>query len=178
MIRTLLLYATREGQTRKVADRIASYLRNADHDVALVCAGDKHETAGLDLSEFDQLVFGASMHAGGLEREIVEFINSHQDRISEIRRSLFLVLLSVATKDPAIRERSLRDARQKVVDQLHVSFEDMEMIAGALMYSRYSWPLKWIMKRIAKQAGGDTDTSRDYEYTDWGQVEQYAKRLA
>ncbi|MDZ7685538.1 MAG: hypothetical protein U5O39_11475 [Gammaproteobacteria bacterium] len=33
------------------------------------------------------------------------------------------------------------------------------------------------MKRIAKQAGGDTDTSRDYEYTGWEQVERFAERL-
>lgn len=117
------------------------------------------------------------MHAGGLEQEIVQFINSREKEINESRRSLFLVLLSAATKDAAIRERSLKDARQKVNDQLRVTFDEMEMIAGALMYSKYSWPLKWLMKRIAKQAGEGTDTSRDYEYTDWQQVEQYAKRL-
>jgi menaquinone-dependent protoporphyrinogen oxidase len=52
------------------------------------------------------------------------------------------------------------------------------MIAGALKYSRYPLPLRWLMKRIAAKAGGDTDTSRDYEYTDWAQVEAYARRLA
>jgi menaquinone-dependent protoporphyrinogen oxidase len=46
------------------------------------------------------------------------------------------------------------------------------------MYSKYSWPLKWLMKRIAKQAGEDTDTARDYEYTDWQQVAAYAMRLS
>jgi menaquinone-dependent protoporphyrinogen oxidase len=51
------------------------------------------------------------------------------------------------------------------------------MIAGALRYSRYPLPLRWFMRRIAKQAGGDTDTSRDYEYTDWGRVDDYARRL-
>ena len=52
------------------------------------------------------------------------------------------------------------------------------MIAGALAYSRYPLPVKWLMKRIAKQAGQSTDTSQDYEYTDWKQVALYAKRLA
>jgi menaquinone-dependent protoporphyrinogen oxidase len=26
--------------------------------------------------------------------------------------------------------------------------------------------------------GGDTDTSRDYEYTDWGAVERFAETFA
>jgi menaquinone-dependent protoporphyrinogen oxidase len=52
------------------------------------------------------------------------------------------------------------------------------MIAGALMYSKYPLPVKWLMKGIARKAGEDTDTSRDYEYTDWEQVRQYAQMLA
>jgi menaquinone-dependent protoporphyrinogen oxidase len=34
------------------------------------------------------------------------------------------------------------------------------------------------MRRIASEAGEETETSRDYEYTDWEQVERYAARLA
>ena len=62
--------------------------------------------------------------------------------------------------------------------QLSVVFDDVEMIAGALVYSKYSRLLKWLMKRIAASAGNSTDTSRDYEYTDWQQVERYAARLS
>jgi len=177
MNRTLLVYATREGQTEKVAVRIAQHLKNAGRDVQAVNADDKPATAKLDLSDFDQLIFGASMHAGGLEKELVQFINSQTQSIRVRARSLFVVLLSAATKDPELRARSLGDARQKIEGQLRVDFDDTEFIAGALMYSRYSWPMKWLMKRIAKQAGEDTDTALDYEYTDWQQVEQYAMRL-
>jgi menaquinone-dependent protoporphyrinogen oxidase len=31
-----------------------------------------------------------------------------------------------------------------------------------------------MMKRIVRKAGGDTDTSRDYEYTDWGDLRAFA----
>jgi menaquinone-dependent protoporphyrinogen oxidase len=30
------------------------------------------------------------------------------------------------------------------------------------------------MKRIVASAGGDTDTSKDYEYTDWNDVRNFA----
>ncbi|HEY1905234.1 MAG TPA: hypothetical protein VGG91_04290 [Myxococcaceae bacterium] len=30
------------------------------------------------------------------------------------------------------------------------------------------------MRRIASREGGDTDTSRDYEYTDWAAVDRCA----
>jgi menaquinone-dependent protoporphyrinogen oxidase len=43
-----------------------------------------------------------------------------------------------------------------------------KQVAGALAYSRYNWLKRWAMIRIVRKAGGDTDTSRDYEYTELG----------
>jgi menaquinone-dependent protoporphyrinogen oxidase len=178
MPRVLIIYATREGQTGKVAREIAGHLRQAGADVQLLDARDAIPAAQVDVGFFDLLVFGASMHAGGLERELVGFVNARAADIRTKRRSFFLVLLSAATRDPGLRSQSLADARAKMNAQLQVPFEETEMIAGALKYSRYPLPLRWLMKRIAAKAGGDTDTSRDYEYTDWAQVEAYARRLA
>lgn len=50
--------------------------------------------------------------------------------------------------------------------------------AGALLYQNYHPLLRWIMKRIARKAGGGTDTSRNYEYTDWGEVEAFGRRCS
>jgi menaquinone-dependent protoporphyrinogen oxidase len=33
------------------------------------------------------------------------------------------------------------------------------------------------MRRISAKEGGDTDTSRDYEYTDWAAVDRFAREL-
>lgn len=178
MKRVLVLYATREGQTRKIAVRIAKHLQDLGTRVQLADAADTTQVSTLDLAKFDLLVFGASMHAGGLEEELVTYVNGHRQQIEAMPRSLFLVLLSAATKDAELRARWLADAAAKLNRQLRVRFEDIETIAGALTYSKYSLPLKWLMKRIARQAGEATDTSKDYEYTDWEQVETYAQRLA
>ena len=173
----LVLYATREGQTGKIAAQIVNHLRDAGVDVDVVDAAETVEPDAVNLATYDQLVFGASMHAGGLENELVDFINQHRQLVGKKARSFFLVLLSAATKDPVLREAWLADARKKMTGQLQVSFDDVEMIAGALMYSKYSLPMKWLMKSIAKKAGEGTDISRDYEYTDWNQVKRYADKL-
>jgi menaquinone-dependent protoporphyrinogen oxidase len=174
----LLVYATREGQTRKVALRIAEVLNSQGQSVTAVDAAQPQDLAGLDLQAFGLLIFGASMHAGGLERELVQFVRQHRAAIEQHRRSLFVVLLSAATRDPVLRQTALGDARAKVTKQLGGTFADIEFIAGALTYSTYPAPLKWLMSRVARSAGGDTDTSTDHEYTDWQQVERYAQRLA
>ena len=178
MPRILVMYATREGQTGKVATRIAEHLKAGNAAVEIVNARDKPALRRLQLESFDLLVFGGSMHAGGVESELVDYINGQRDQIAGKRRSFFLVLLSAATKDPVLRAKWLADARAKLDDQLDVDFDEVEMVAGALRYSKYSAPMKWVMKRIADKAGEGTDTSQDYEYTDWRQVEVYAHKLA
>jgi menaquinone-dependent protoporphyrinogen oxidase len=49
-----------------------------------------------------------------------------------------------------------------------------KMVAGALPYTRYSWIKRMMMRRIVAKAGGDTDTSRDYEYTDWNDLRAFS----
>ena len=44
--------------------------------------------------------------------------------------------------------------------------------------SRYNLPLRWVMKRISRKKGLPTDTSRDYDNTDWAAVERFARDIA
>src|SRR5262249_4218420 len=51
------------------------------------------------------------------------------------------------------------------------------MFAGALMYTRYGWIKRHIMRSIEAKEGRDVDTSRDYEYTDWDAVDEFARTV-
>ncbi len=75
MKRALIVYATREGQTRKISLRIARHLSDRGIDVAIHDAKDPWTG---DIGAFDISVFGASMHAGGVERELVRFMTDHK----------------------------------------------------------------------------------------------------
>ena len=52
-----------------------------------------------------------------------------------------------------------------------------KQVAGALPYTRYNWFIRLVMKRIAAKAGGDTDTTRDYEYTDWEDLRSFTEQF-
>ena len=51
-------------------------------------------------------------------------------------------------------------------------------VAGALRYSQYNFAVRMLMKRIARESGGSTDTTRDHEYTDWTALEQFVDQFA
>ena len=45
-------------------------------------------------------------------------------------------------------------------------------VAGALRYSEYNFLIRLVMRGICRAEGLDTDTSRDYEYTDWPALDE------
>jgi len=91
--------------------------------------------------------------------------------------SAFLsVSLGVLQKDPNVQ----RDVEAIVNGFLHaISWEPtmVQKVAGAVLYTKYNPIKRWIMKRIVGKAGGATDTSRDYEYTDWVELRAFAERF-
>lgn len=175
MKKALIVFATREGQTEKVALRIANHLSKIDFEVDVQNAADAPQKP---LGAYDLILCGGSMHIGGIEKELTKFVNSNAKMIEQKPNSFFLVLLSAATKNPKLRAEWLSEAEKRLREQIQLKFDHVEMIAGALKYSKYPWPVKWIMRRIAKKAGEGTDFSKDYEYTDWDQVKKYAENLA
>lgn len=47
------------------------------------------------------------------------------------------------------------------------------IVAGALLYRKYGFFQRWLMKMIVKSSGGATDTSRNHEYTYWAAVDRF-----
>jgi menaquinone-dependent protoporphyrinogen oxidase len=56
--------------------------------------------------------------------------------------------------------------------------EQTATFAGALQFSKYSAFKRMLMVLIVGLAGGDTDTSEDYEYTDWDAAGRFAETFA
>jgi menaquinone-dependent protoporphyrinogen oxidase len=131
----------------------------------------------------------ASLHLGKHEPEIVKFV---KDNLGELHRipTLFLsVSLSEVTVEdsnapPRKRAEAQADVRRTIDAFLaetgwHPSH--VAAVAGALMYSRYNFAIRFVMKRIARKAGVPVDTSRDYEFTDWtklhGLVQEFVQSI-
>jgi menaquinone-dependent protoporphyrinogen oxidase len=50
------------------------------------------------------------------------------------------------------------------------------LFAGALLYTQYGFLKRHLMKKIASDKGSlDTDTSRDYVYTEWDGVQRFTE---
>ncbi len=79
--------------------------------------------------------------------------------------------------DPKVR-RELDEIVQHFLERTGWEPSRVKIVAGALPYSRYNWITKWVMRRIARKAGRETDPHQDYEYTDWEDLRRFAAEFA
>lgn len=171
----LVAYGTGEGQTATVADRVAAALRERGHEVALVDVADRPHDLGP--ADVDAVVVGSSIHMGAHGEAVQEYVRDHHDALADRPTAFFQVSLSSVSADPERRA----EAARYVDEFLEVTDWHPDRVAqfgGALRYSKYGFLKRLMMKQIATEATGDTDTSRDYEYTDWAAVEAFADDVA
>lgn len=172
MARIAVVYGTTEGQTAKIAQRIAGVGRLHGHRVDVVHLADVDPS--FDLSAYDGVVVGASIHEGSHQRYVYRWLIANQAALTGVPTAAFTVCLAICSvnQDEQVEARAFSGLyEQRTGWKPDVS----AVFAGALMYSEYHWLVRMVMKSIARRGGGSTDTSHDTEYTDWTEVERFAE---
>ncbi|HUJ25904.1 MAG TPA: flavodoxin domain-containing protein [Myxococcales bacterium] len=170
-----VIYASSYGHTAVIADRIAGELaarglRAEVHDVRAL-------PKDMFISRFDAVILGGRVHGQKFPRSLRRFVRDHRSTLNRIPSAFYTVSLSMAGKDEAAKQDILR-ITARFPAELGWKPSSSAAFAGALPYTKYGWLTRTIMKRISAAAGGDTDTSRDYVYTDWDEVRRFADEMA
>jgi menaquinone-dependent protoporphyrinogen oxidase len=175
MARVAVIYGTTEGQTAAIAERVAGALADAGHDPALLHGS--HLPAGFEIGAYDGVVVGASVHVGKHQRYVTRFVRDHAAALNGMPSAFFSVSLTAAAGTDEARETA-RGLLETFLSETGWEPDATAVFAGALRYSEYGLLTRYAMRRIARQYGDDTDTSRDYEYTDWEAVDRFAAEFA
>jgi menaquinone-dependent protoporphyrinogen oxidase len=170
-MKILIVYGTHFGQTAKIGERIADRLRDCGHEATLENVRAKLSPDAI--AEADAVIIGASVEGGKHRREIVAFVRDHRELLDAKTSAFFSVNMS--------RAKDTEDAKKPVTSYLEMFSaesgwkpEQREAFAGALMYRRYNFFLRFVMRLIAGRGGLSTDTSKNHEYTDWQAVDAFA----
>ncbi|HTI39654.1 MAG TPA: flavodoxin domain-containing protein [Vicinamibacterales bacterium] len=178
-MRAGIFYATRQGQTRKIVERIAQGLRK--FGVEAEFCDVRTMRAPVEWARYRMVWVAASVHAGHHEREMIRFVRRYRDDLQRLHAVFVSVTLSEAGAEdlraPADRRaQAARDARRMIdvfVTETGWKPACCFPVAGALAYTRYNWVIRKIMARIARQQGASTDTSVDHEFTNWPLLDRY-----
>jgi menaquinone-dependent protoporphyrinogen oxidase len=181
--RVAVFFASKEGHTLEIAERITLDLRKDGFDV------DLHDVRFPLLYELDHYcaaVLAASVHQGNHENEMIRFVKDHRAELERVPTAFISVSLSEVGAErqeatPAEHIQFVADVN-KMLDTFfqqtgwHPTY--VKPVAGALSYSKYNFFIRFIMRRIARKQGAGTDTSRDYDYTNWIGLDKFVEDLS
>ena len=171
-----VFYSTVDGHTRRIAECVSETLREealTSNPLEIGSPAAEH----FDWSRARGVFVGAPIHFGKHPRSTAQFVERHLQALTERSSGFFSVSLGcgfgTAPEVEAARAQSrafLKDAGWR--PDLNACF------GGMLAYRRYRFFKRLMMRRLARKAGGPTDTSRNYDFTDWRDVQALAREMA
>lgn len=174
MASILVLFHSFDGQAARVAGHIAETLTRGGHAVTIRSASEAH--AARDLEEHDAVIVGGAVHYGRHARALEDQVRACAGAIARRPNAFFSVSLSAG--GPGARPATAQRQVEEFCARTGWRPREIAAFAGALRYRKYNPFLRFMMRFIAGLAGGDTDTSRDYEYTDWQAVARFAAKFS
>jgi menaquinone-dependent protoporphyrinogen oxidase len=173
MTSLLIVYATTDGHTRRIGERLQQRLQSGGRPVVLKhlpdCTADDVAAAGA-------IVIGASIRYGKHKPEVAAFIARHLVAL-QARPSAFFSVNVVARK-PGKDVPEGNPYLQKFLRSIAWRPQHLAVFAGRLDYPSLGTLDRTMIRFIMWMTKGPTDPKGVYEFTDWVRVDAFGDLLA
>jgi menaquinone-dependent protoporphyrinogen oxidase len=171
----LFFYATRDGQSRRIAERIAARLRErgiaaAPQDLATV-APSPAQLGGAPL-----LILVAAIRYGKHLPEAQRLLEAYSSSPSP--PPLVFASVNLTARKPGKDTQEGNAYLRTAIARHRLRPVLAAAIAGRLDYSLYRWFDRQMIRFIMLLTGGPTDVRTRVEYTDWEKVDKLAWQIA
>jgi menaquinone-dependent protoporphyrinogen oxidase len=171
MTRALVVFASTHGHTKRIAARIAEVLRETGLE-----AQEAPIAGAPDPQAFDLVVVAGSIHGGKHHKDLVAWAREHQTTLAGTPSAFVSVSLTSAEDTDESRETAERYVDEFEEETGWAPPRVLEA-AGALQYREYDFMTRLVVRLLASRHGMSTDTHEDHEFTDWADVERFARTL-
>lgn len=171
----LFVYASTHGQTERIVVRLADRLRVAGHQVTVWSA--THLPPRPVLAGYDGYLLAGSVRFGKYHRRLVAFARANADRLNAMP-GVFVSVCGAMIGDTPLGRAEAHKYEALFARETGWNPSLNRSLPGAIVYTRYDWITRWVMKLINWRKGGPTDTSRDWDCTDWEAVDRLAEEVA
>jgi menaquinone-dependent protoporphyrinogen oxidase len=172
MANILLLYSSVYGHTRRISDRIRTTLEAAGDQVELAPV----TATGVDPGRYDAILVGASIRNGKHNPAVMEFIDRHKPLLDAKPSGFFSV--NLVARKPHKNTPETNPYTKAFVAKSPWQPKLLGVFGGDLDYQRYTAFDRNVIRFIMWLTKGPTDPQTKDEYTDWTEVERFAKRFA
>lgn len=164
MAKILVLYATVEGQTRKIARFIADHLQKRRNAVTVADAADL--PFDLEPAAFDAVIVASPVHMNRHHGAVVHFAKKRAAALQSRPSAFISVSIHAISDDPDEREEMRRYVDDFCKDAAWLPHA-VHYAAGALRFTEYDFFKRLAARRVSKEQGFATGLKDDYEFTDW-----------
>jgi menaquinone-dependent protoporphyrinogen oxidase len=171
----LFYYATRDGQSGRIAERLAERLREGG-----IAAAPENLAAAMpspaQLGAAPLLIVVAAIRYGKHLSEVQRLLEMCSALPSP--PPLVLVSVNLTARKPGKDTPEGNVYLRKTIARYRLRPLAAAAIAGRLDYSLYGWFDRTMIRFIMLLTGGPTHRGARVEYTDWAKVDAFAGRIA
>ena len=158
----LISFATTEGQTLKIAERISLQIRERGHEVNL------YDTASMtdvpEVAAFDAMIVAASVHEEHHQDSAVNFAAAHLDQLICKPSAFVSVSLSAAMPNGQAEAQHYVD---RFIAATGWSPAKALLLGGALRWSECDYFQRQVLKHILLKDDVNPGEDFNHEFTDW-----------
>lgn len=169
--KTALLYATVDGQTLKISNKLKEEFLKNKQELELFSIED----FSADISNYDKVIIGASIRYGVHNEKVIHFINTRKNDLDKIKTAFFSV--NLVARKPEKNTPETNPYVIKFFKTINWNPTLVEVFAGKLDYKKYPFFDRIMIQLIMWMTKGPTDPKSEIEYTDWNKVDNFAKKL-
>ena len=161
-MKVLIAYATTEGQTRKIAEKIADLVHELGHGAELVDVD--HGRHSFNVNDFNAVIAAASVHQHDHQDAIEVFVAACHAALNT-RPTMFLsVSLSAAFDEGRLEAQ---DCIKRFIEKTGWTPSISLPVAGALRNEGYDYFQQQILEHVVLKNRKVDHPERDHEFTDW-----------
>lgn len=173
-MKALIIYATVEGQTRKIAETAARDFEEQGWSASLMNVAEQFE---FTLERPDAVLLLAPVHANDYPADFIEFVRREADWLNSMPTAFVSVSLSIHSQ--------FEDERNAVIElpetlSVYTGWNPgmVHHAAGALRFEEYDFFKRLMVRYMATREVKTADKGQNHEFTDWDALKLYVQAFA
>lgn len=169
--KTALLYASVDGQTFKISEKIQAVFKQNNQQIELHSIDNFNKK----VTDFDKFIIGASIRYGVHDKRIINFINANKTDLDAIKTAFFSV--NLVARKPEKSGPETNPYAVKFFNSIKWKPTVKEVFAGKLDYKKYKFFDRIMIQFIMWMTKGPTNKNVEIEYTNWNKVADFANKM-